>query len=75
MTSNQTTEITDLERLELSVRARNSLKMDGILSVEQVRILGHRGLLKLPTLGRKAANEVWAAVQGIVIDGDITAND
>lgn len=73
--SNQTREITDLERLELSVRARNSLKMDGILSVEQVRILGHQGLLKLPTLGRKAANEVWAAVQGIVIAGGITAHD
>lgn len=74
MPDNQTTEINELEQLNLSVRARNSLRFSEITTVEQIRVIGHRGLLDLPTLGRKAANEVWSAVQGIILDGEVVPN-
>ena len=75
MTGNQTTETNELNLLNLSVRARNSLTFSEITTVEQIRVIGHRGLLDLPTLGRKAANEVWEAVQGIILDGEVIRND
>ncbi len=68
-------EIADWEKLDLSSRARNSLHFDGISSIEQIRILGLRGLLKLPTLGRKAAREVWCTVNNIILEGELATDE
>lgn len=51
-------------RLELSARALNALHMGGITTIQQARDLGLYGLLRLPHMGRKWAEEVWQAVSG-----------
>lgn len=57
---------TPIQTLNLSVRATNCLLAEDMTTVEQVadfiRKHGRNGLLRIPNLGRKWADEVMAAV-------------
>lgn len=59
---------TPIQTLNLSVRATNCLLAEDMTTVEQVadfiRKHGRNGLLRIPNLGRKWADEVMAAVGG-----------
>lgn len=47
--------------LRLSARALNCLQYDGITTIQQVRMLGYAGILRMPNMGARCAKEVWQA--------------
>ena len=49
---------TGIEKLKLTVRTENNLKVDDIISLEQLLCCTEQRLLKTPNLGRKAINEI-----------------
>lgn len=59
---------TDIEGLGLSPRAYNTLKRNGINTVEQLAGMSYEDLLKLRCMNRKCADEVMAALSGLGIE-------
>lgn len=63
----KTMDETPIEYLTLSTRATNCLKYDLLDTVGQVYRKTDLYLLRLPNLGQKSLNEIWAAIREILI--------
>jgi len=53
---------TRVEELELSLRAKNCLKAEGIKTIEELCTNNRNYLLKLPNLGKRTLNEIIDAL-------------
>jgi DNA-directed RNA polymerase alpha subunit len=51
---------TPIEALDLSVRACNCLRAEGIKTVEQLLYWSHKELSRVPNLGRRTLDEITA---------------
>lgn len=63
-----------IDELEISPAARNALKADGIITIEDLTKLTATALLRAPNFGRRRLNEVRGALlhHGLCLSGDKT---
>ena len=54
---------TSISELNLTVRAENCLKAEGIETIEQLVLCNEWSLLKTPNLGRRSVNEIKEALE------------